>query len=743
MNYEPKPRPGSPHVVVVVLDDTGFAQLGCYGSDIATPHMDRLAGGGLRYNRFHVTALCSPTRAAFVTGRNHHAVGMGFLTQLPLDLPGYTARLPRTAAPLPRVLRDAGYSTMAFGKWHLTPAFHRSAAGPFHHWPLGAGFERYYGFLQGDANHWAPDLIEDNHYLDVQPEPGPPYHLTEDLVERARRSIVNQQNAAPGKPFFLYLALGAAHSPHHVADEWVRPYEGAFDGGWDEWRAAVFRRQLASGVVPPGTQLTPREPWVEGWDDVPPAHRRMHARQQEVFAGFLTHADAQIGRLVTLLEEMGILDDTLLVVFSDNGASAEGGRHGSANELRRGLRMRDSPEVNLGALDHWGGPETYNHYSWAWAWAGNTPFRLWKRYTWLGGTRTPLIVHWPRRIAAGGQVRPQVVHAVDLAPTILDAAGLRFPEVVDGVTQQRVDGRSFVASFEDPEAESPRDTQYFEMLGSRAIVHGRWKATTDHVSTGVMDEEELATGSRRFEDDGWALFDLDADFSESTDLAAEHPDVLRRLQELWLVEAGRNQVMPLGDDFYGRMRALIPPAWPSAAERTFRPDSGPVFDESLPSLAAGFTITVDATVPAGGAEGILVALGDWHGGLALFCDGGRLVFSLSRAGELLELVGDEAVPGGRHRLGVRYRREDGGRGEIALLHDGTPVGARALEGPFPGLLQYTGAGLRIGRDSGLPVSGRYRSPFPWTGELGDVHLAAAHAPDGDPVALVDGELGRD
>jgi len=344
-----------PNVVAIVLDDVGFAQLGSFGADIATPHMDRLAQQGLRYNRFHVTALCSPSRACFLTGRNHHAVGMGFLADIPLSYPGYTARLPRSAAPMPRLLRDAGYSTLAVGKWHLTPRFERSAAGPFSHWPLGFGFERFYGFLQGDTNHWAPNLVEDNHYGDPPAGPFDGYHLSEDLASTAIRFLADQQNAAPGKPFFLYFALGAAHAPHHVTAQWVEPYRGQFDQGWDAWRQDVFRRQLASGVVPAGTTLTPRPAWVATWDQHSADEKRMHARQMEVFAGFLTHADEQIGRVIGHLESSGQLDDTLILVFSDNGASAEGGAVGSVNEHRFSSGMRESAAANLESYEEWGG----------------------------------------------------------------------------------------------------------------------------------------------------------------------------------------------------------------------------------------------------------------------------------------------------------------------------------------------------------------------------------------------------
>jgi arylsulfatase A-like enzyme len=725
-----RPEAGAPNIVAIVLDDVGFAQLGSFGSDIATPHMDRLAAGGLRYNRFHVTALCSPTRAAFLTGRNHHAVGMGFLADIALAYPGYTARIPASAAPLPRLLRDAGYSTLAVGKWHLVPRFERSAAGPFTHWPLGFGFERYYGFLQGDANHWAPNLVRDNHYTDPPAGPDEGYHLSEDLADTAIRYLLDQQQAAPGKPFFLYFALGAAHAPHHVPAEWTEPYRGRFDQGWDSWREQIFARQLAEGVVPAGTVLTPRPEWVAGWDELSADARRMHARQQEVFAGFMSHTDAQIGRLITFLQATGQLENTLIMLFSDNGASAEGGAEGSFNEHRFSARARDTLAGNLARYDDWGGPRTYNHYSWAWAWAGNTPFRLWKRYTWLGGTRTPLIVHWPRGIQAAGEVRSQFTHVTDLFPTVLDAAGIDVPTAVDGVHQQQVDGVSLRRSFDDPAAGCGHEIQYFEMLGSRSIVHGRWKATTDHVSRGVLDEEELLTGSRRFEDDHWALFDLDNDFSEADDVAAHYPDVVAILQRLWLSEARRNNVLPVMDTLGAALTAIVRPAWPAGDDRTFLPGAGPVCDESLPILLRGFRITAEVDA-ATSSKGVIFALGDWNGGYALFAADGHLTFTLSLAGELLEVTADRPVPPGPQRLGVGYQPGPSGSGTLRLFHDDTMVGELTFQGRFPIGMQHGGAGLRLGSDTGLPVSPRYSVPAPWNGTLTSVRIQAPgiQAPD--------------
>ncbi|HEY3842171.1 MAG TPA: arylsulfatase [Acidimicrobiales bacterium] len=732
--HDPKPPAGAPNVVAIVLDDTGFGHLGAFGSDIATPHMDRLAAGGAPFNRFHVTSLCSPTRASFFTGRNHHAVGMGFLADIPLAFPGYTARLPKTAVALPRLLRDAGYSTLAVGKWHLTPRGQRSAAGPFDTWPLGLGFERHYGFLQGDANHWAPNLVCDNHYVEAPRRPEEGYHLSEDLADAAIGMIQDQQQAAAGKPFFMYFALGAMHSPHHVAPEWVAPYAGKFDHGWDHWRREVFDRQVESGLVPEGTILTDRPTWVQGWDELSADERRMQARQQEVFAGFLTHTDAQIGRLLTALESSGLLSNTLVMVFSDNGASAEGGKEGSVNEHRFTAHLRESLADNLAAYDDWGGFTTYNHYSWAWAWAGNTPHKLWKRYTWLGGTRTPLIVHWPGHITSPGTTRPQFAHVIDLAPTILAAVGLEAPAEIDGVRQQVVDGTSLLSALDDPSADEVHRTQYFEMLGSRSIFRDGWKATTNHISSGVLDEEELAVGSRSFEEDRWELFNLADDFSEAVDRATEEPARLAELTDLWSSEAARNQVLPISDGMLDRFSGFIPPAWPPGPSRTFHPGGGPVHDESVPPLWGGFRLTAEIEAPGAATQGVVCALGDWFGGYALYVTDGIVRFAFARAADALELEAMAPLLAGPHRIDVAYALgQAGAPGRMVLLVDDTAVDAIDVEGILPIALQHGGAGLRLGRDAGFPVAARYTPPAPFNGEVRHVTIDTPGTPVPGPA----------
>ena len=580
-----RPPDGAPNVLMIVLDDVGFAQLGCYGAPIATPNVDRLASDGLRYQRFHVTAICSATRAALLSGRNHHAVGVGMTMETPLGFPGYSGRIPLSAALLPRILRDAGYNTFAIGKWHLCPKGEYSASGPMDRWPLGMGFQRYYGFLGAETNQWAPELCRDNSFVDPPCRPEQGYHLTEDLTTEAIRMLRDQRQATPSKPWFCYFAPGAAHAPHQVPASWSDAYRGRFDSGWESLRRQTFDRQLRLGVVPEGTVLTDRPTWVPDWSDLSPQVRNLYARYMEVFAGFMTHTDAQIGRLLDYLERSGESSRTLVLLLSDNGASAEGTATGTLNESTAWLARPESVEEALARIDDIGGWRAFNHYPWGWAWAGNTPLQLWKRYSWLGGVRTPLIVRWPGLVPDPGSFRRQFCHAVDVFPTVLDALGIDPPTVVDGVEQQRIDGRSLVPTMAKPEATDPRPTQYFEMHGSRSIYHDGWKATTDHVSP-LFQERAWITGSANFEDDHWALFNLEEDFAEARDISTQHPDRLQDLQNLWWSEARRNQVLPMFDAV-AALAAMHPAEYPPPLEASYEPDSGPVYEGALPPLAGG------------------------------------------------------------------------------------------------------------------------------------------------------------
>ncbi len=719
---------GAPNVVMVVLDDVGFAQLGCFGATIDTPNIDRLAAGGLRYNRFHVTSVCSSTRAALHTGRNHHAVGMGVTEEAALGFPGYTGRIPKSAAFLARVLRDGGYNTMSVGKWHMTPKTDYSAAGPFDQWPLGMGFERFYGFLGAETSQWTPDLVRDNSHIDPPKTPQEGYHLTEDLVDESIRMIQDQQQAEARKPFFLHLATGAAHAPHQVPEEWVVPYEGAFDDGWEAWRERVFERQVAEGVVPADTVLTPRPSWVPEWSTLPPEQRRLFARYMEVFAGFMTHTDHHLGRLFDYLDQRGIADNTMVMVLSDNGASAEGGVTGTLNEAAAWLGQGESVEEAVEKSDDIGGHEAYNHYPFGWAWAGNTPLRLWKRYAWLGGVRTPLVLAWGDRVQTKGAIRDQFCHAVDVYSTVLDAAGIAAPTAVDGITQQPVDGASLLPSIDEADAAEHRRLQYFEMMGSRGIYHDGWKAVTDYVAN-QFGEREVLPGSYDFNTDHWSLFRLTDDFSEANDVSAEHPEVVRRLEQLWWAEAGRNQVLPLFE-FPESMAHMHPGAYPQPDRVHFTPGGGPVQDCQLPATIGGFELRAQIVVPEGGAEGVITALGDRHGGWGWYLLDSRPVATFAMYEGPIRLAGSDALAPGRHDLSLHY--VPGMEPIVALLVDGVEVDSA----PMPGLfffpnLSTAASGMLVGRDRGFPVSSDYAPPFPFTGELVGVDLISG-APKATP-----------
>jgi arylsulfatase A-like enzyme len=722
--FVPYPRPpsGSPNVLVVVLDDIGFAQLGCFGSPIQTPNFDRLASEGLRYNRFHVTSICSSTRAALLTGRNHHAVGVGMTMETPLGYPGYTGRIPPSAATMARVLRDNGYSTLAVGKWHLCPRGEYSASGPMTRWPLGMGFERYYGFLGAETNQWAPELCRDNSFIDPPRSPAEGYHLSEDLVDEAIRMLRDQRQATPGKPYLCYVAFGAAHAPHQVGREWSDAYRGHFDGGWEQLRSEIFERQTRTGIVPTGTKLTGRPAWIPDWSELSSDERRLFARYMEVFAGFVTHTDAQVGRLLRALEDMGDREETLVVVLSDNGASAEGSQTGTLNEPAAWLGQPETVTEALSRIDDIGGHRAFNHYPFGWAWAGNTPLQLWKRYSWLGGVRTPLIVSWPDHVTGPGGIRDQFCHAVDLYPTVLDVTGLEAPERVDGVLQQRIDGASIRDTFVDPGAPSPRSTQYFEMHGSRAIYHMGWKATTDYVSP-LFNERAFITGSHDFDDDHWALFDLQDDFAEAVDLSAENPAKVEELRELWWEEAERNQVLPL---FEGpqSLSAIHPSEFAQADEGLYRPGTGPVYEGALPSLVGGFSADARVEVPARDvAEGVLCAIGDLNEGWALYLLEGRPVTTMVSFGHTTRVAAERTVSGGEHTISVQFRPARRGERNLRLLVDGEEVGSdhHPAAAVFPAV-STAGGGLLVGRDRGLPICDDYEPPFAFQGELHEVRI---------------------
>jgi arylsulfatase len=703
-------------VVVVVLDDVGFAQLGCYGSDIATPSIAGLAAQGVRLTNFHTTAVCSPTRACLLTGRNHHRVGVGMLPDLPMRFPGYTARLPDEAGTLAQILRAEGYATFAVGKWHLTPRDQRSPSGPFESWPLGKGFEHYYGFLGGDANHWAPELVRDNAYVDPPRTPDEGYHLSEDLADETIARVRELRRNQPQRPFLVWLALGAAHAPHHVTPEWSDAYAGRFDGGWDAWRRATLARQVELGIVEPGTELPTPSEHVPDWDGLDPDHQRLYARMMEVYAGFLTHADAQIGRVLGALDELGERENTIVVVVSDNGASGEAGPHGSVSEFRFAQGRDEDVDLNLKLIDELGGRRTYHHYPLGWAEAGNTPVRRFKRYTFEGGVRDPLVISWPAGLVATGEIRHQYCHAIDVLPTLLDLLDLEPPDRIAGVEQMSLDGVTLRPMLESAGAPDPRTSQYYECWGSRAMYEDGWKVVTNHVNQLTHAERDLIAGSDDFHADHWHLFDARTDPAENRDVGDAHPDIRDRLVARWFEEAERNGVLPLSDGVMDRLAHLFLP-WPTGASRVELRPGERVFEDNTPTLCNGFTITAHLGAPLGGDErGVLAEQGDYNGGWVWHLSGEQVRFAVSFVSEhVTELA--VFLPVGATVLQVLGRPADGGV-ELAMLAGEDVLGRARLPHEWPGLwTPNSSASLLAGVGRPLPVCDGYEPSIAFSGTL--------------------------
>jgi arylsulfatase A-like enzyme len=700
---------GAPNIVLVVLDDVGFAQLGCYGSDIRTPTIDGLAAAGLRYTNFHTTALCSPTRAALLTGRNHHANGMGRVAELATGFPGYDARIPRANGLLPEILVPAGYAAWAVGKWHLTPDDETHLGASRSRWPLGRGFERFYGFFEGETHQLAPSLAHDNHRINPPGAYDSGYHLTEDLTDRAIGFVRDLRMVDDAKPFFLYFATGACHSPHQPPAHHLEAYRGQFDDGWDVWRTRTFDRQLAAGLLPATTELSPRPDWVPAWADLDADDRRLSSRYMEAFAGFLTHTDEQLGRLVDALRETGDLDNTLLLALSDNGASSEGGPTGSLNDVRIWNGAHTSREEALRRIDEIGGPWCHNNYPWGWTVAGNTPFRRWKREVHEGGVADPLVVHWPAVIRRGGELRDHYVHAVDVAPTLLDAADIEPPDTIGGVAQRGLDGASFAPTFTDVAAPT-RTTQYYEMFGCRALYDDGWKAVTYH---------PIQADAPGLDNVAWELYDVRVDRSECHDLAVEQPERLARMVERWWQEAERNEVLPLDNRPFSAFVFERPTTLPARNRYVYYP--GPL---AVPEPAAvnvrnrSHRITAHVQVGATQPSGVMLAQGSRLGGWTFYLQDGQLHYLHNFVGlSESHIVADAALEEGDHRLGFAFTKTGEHRGVGALFVDGQEVGRGEVTAFTPVRFSLMGAGLSCGRDVGLPVTTAYDGEHPFDGPL--------------------------
>src|SRR5688572_4155018 len=711
----PRAKGGAPNVLVFLLDDVGFAQLGCYGADIRTPTIDRLAANGLRYRDFHTTAICSPTRACLLTGRNHHSNGVGIIQEMATGFPGYNGMVPRENGFLSEMLLAQGYATLGIGKWHLTLASEYASGASKARWPLSRGFERYYGFLGGKTNQWVPTLVHDNHYVEPPRRPEEGYHLNADLADRAIEFVTDLRSVAPDKPFFMYYCLGAGHAPHHVEPAWIERYRGQFDAGWDRWREAAFARQLESGIVPPGPRLSARPPWVKAWDSLPADSKRLYARQMEVYAAFLEQTDHHIGRVLDFLTRLGELDNTIVMLMSDNGASAEGGEHGSFNELQFPNRVEATVAQNLTHVDDWGSVRSYPNYAWGWAWAGNTPLRRWKRYLHQGGMSDPLIVHWPKGIRARGEIRGQYAHVVDVTPTILEALRLDAPALLNGVTQRPLEGVSFAHTFDDAAAPTRKEVQYYEMIASRALWAGGWKAVVEQPQGEPLTDAMLGAQT-------WELYHVERDFSECENLADKHPDKLAELVERWWIEAEKYNVLPLDSRMQLRMSEAKPGTLPATNRYVYFPGGAPQFAYTAANLAnRSHSITATVDIPEAGAEGVLLAHGSWFAGYSLYVKGRRLVYVHNHLG-LAEyrIRSDAPLPIGRIVVAFRFTRTGEHRGRGELFVDGRAIGAGDIPHTVPAVIETSGEGLCCGYDSGLPVTDDYRAPFRFTGHIEQV-----------------------
>jgi arylsulfatase A-like enzyme len=704
---EIRPPKDAPNVLVVLIDDVGFGASSAFGGPINTPVAERLAANGLKYNRFHTTALCSPTRSALLTGRNHHSVGMGAITEMAAAAPGYTSMIPNTKAAVAKTLRDNGYSTAQFGKCHEVPVWETSPMGPFDHWPTMQGFEKFYGFIGGETNQWFPEVFDNLTRVEVPSDPA--YHFTEDMTGKASDWIKAQKAIYPDKPFFIYWAPGATHAPHQVPAEWIEKYRGQFDDGWDVQRERIFARQKELGVIPADAVLTPRPDAIPAWDDMPEELKPVLRRQMEAYAGFLEHTDHCVGQLVNLLEQAEILDDTLIYyIFGDNGASAEGTLNGTFNEMINfnGVPELETPEFLMERIDEWGGRDSYPHFAVGWAHAMDTPYQWTKQVaSHFGGTRNGTIISWPNGITAKGEVRSQFHHVIDVAPTLLEAAGIPEPKFVEGVMQSLMEGVSMLYSFNDADAEDRHTIQYFEMFGNRGIYYNGWTAVTRH---SIPWEIGKSGASTPFNDDVWELYDTTTDWTQAHDLAAEMPEKLAELQQQFLIEAARYQVLPLDDR---RMERMIPAM--AGRPTLIKGDTQVLF----PGMAMGentvvdiknksYAVTANVTLPERDAEGVIVAQGANFGGWAIYAHEGKLKYIYNFLGlDMYEVETEEKLPSGEHQVRLEFAYDGGGLGKggtATLYLDGKQIGEGRVEHTHSSVFAADATAL-VGNKFGAPI----------------------------------------
>ncbi|MFN8519855.1 MAG: arylsulfatase [Chloroflexota bacterium] len=706
-----RPPDGAPNVLIVLIDDVGFGASSTFGGPCQTPTFDAIAADAVRYTRFHTTALCSPTRQALLTGRNHHSVGMGGITEIATSAPGYNSLRPNTKAPLAETLRLNGYSTAQFGKCHEVPVWETSPMGPFDRWPAGGGgFEYFYGFIGGEDNQWDPALYEGTTPVEPPKTPEEGYHLTEDLADHAISWVRQQKALMPDKPFFMYFAPGATHAPHHVPPEWIEKYKGKFAHGWDRQREITFARQRELGVIGPDAELTSRHAEIPAWDDMDPALKPVLEREMEVYAAFLEHTDHHVGRLVDAIKDLGVYDDTLVyVIVGDNGASAEGTLQGAFNEMANfnGMGGLETAEFMQSKMDEFGSPSSYNHYAVGWAWAMDTPYQWTKQVAshW-GGTRNGTIVRYPELIADRGGVRHQFCHVIDVAPTILEVAGIPEPTFVNGVQQSPYEGTSMAYSFTEPDAAERHDVQYFEMFGNRGIYYKGWSAVTKHLTPWLMVGQKVVA----FDDDVWELYDGSSDWTQAHDLSKEQPDKLHELQRQWLLEAMRYNVLPLDDRGIERAVPEIAgrPTLIKGDSQLLFPGMGRLSENSVVSIKnKSFSVTSNIIVPDGGARGTIVAQGGRFGGWALYVIDGVLRFTYNVLGiNHFTTSASGAIPTGAHQVRMEFAYAGGGLGKggtVTLYHDGEPVGTGTL--PFTQAMIFSADETTdVGYESGTTVS---------------------------------------
>ena len=707
------PPEGAPNVLIVLLDDVGFGASSAFGGPCHTPNAEKLAAEGLKFNRFHTTALCAPTRQALLTGRNHHSVGMGSITETATSAPGYSSLRPNTKAPLPMTLKLNGYATAQFGKCHEVPVWQSSPMGPFDAWPSGGGgFETFYGFIGGENNQWEPALYEGTTPVEPPATPEEGYHLTEDLADRAIGWIHTQKALMPEKPFFVYFAPGATHAPHHVPQEWADKYKGRFADGWDAQREKTFARQKELGVVPPDAELTPRHDVIPAWEDMPDDMKPVLEREMEVYAGFLEHTDHHVGRVIDAISDLGLLDDTLIYyIIGDNGASAEGTHNGAFNEMANfnGMAALETPEFMQSKMSEFGSPTSYNHYAVGWAWAMDTPFQWTKQVAshW-GGTRNGTIVHWPQGIAERGGLRSQFTHVIDIAPTILEAAGIPEPTSVNGVLQAPIEGTSMLYAFGDADAPERHDLQYFEMFGNRGIYHRGWSAVTKHRTPWMLMEQTAA-----LDDDVWELYDGSTDYSQARDLAKEQPERLHDLQRLWLIEAVKHNVLPIDDRTGERLNPDLAgrPTLLHGTSQLLFSGMGRLSENSVVNIKnKSFSVTAEVTVPRGGARGVVIAQGGRFGGWSLYFHEGRAAFVYNTLGiHQFRTIADTELSEGAHQVRMEFEYDGGGLakgGAVTLYYDGAAVGSGRVEVTQP-MIFSADETTDVGFDSGTGVSSDY------------------------------------